>query len=336
MLLPLFYLILAGVQFVHGASRTTPPAGAVVVKAGTTTSEEFADVVTAVNALPNDDSTQTIFIFPGTYEGQVNISRPGPTKILGYTTDTMDFNQNVAVLAHSASLATSTSDDTTGTLRIHSNNVALYNIDVRNDFGVAETNGQAIALSNYGSNFGAYASRFFSYQDTLLAEQGTQVYLKSYIEGAVDFIFGQKGQAFFQGNTIASKGAGCVTASGRSTNDSTMYVFDQNTLVAAPDAFSNVTDKTFLGRPWEDFAKVIFKNTVINTPLNNTIWSIWNVDEPNTDHVFFAEFNSTGPGVAGAMRPPFSTLLTSEEAAAYNIASTVGSDYTSWVDASYL
>lgn len=76
----------------------------------------------------------------------------------------MDFNQNVVVLAHSASLATSSSDDLTGTLRIHSDNVALYNIDVRNDFGVASTNGQAIALSNYGSNFGAYASRFFSFQ----------------------------------------------------------------------------------------------------------------------------------------------------------------------------
>ena len=82
MLLPLFPLILAGVHLVQGASRTSPPAGAVVVRAGTTTSGEFADVATAVNALPNDDSTQTVFIFPGTYEGQVNISRSGPTKVL--------------------------------------------------------------------------------------------------------------------------------------------------------------------------------------------------------------------------------------------------------------
>ncbi len=53
-------------------------------------------------------------------------------QILGYTTDVMDFNQNTAVLTHSASLQTSSSDDLTGTLRIHSNNVALYNIDIRN------------------------------------------------------------------------------------------------------------------------------------------------------------------------------------------------------------
>ena len=76
----------------------------------------------------------------------------------------MDFNANKVVITHSASVATSASDDATGTLRVHSNNVKLYNIDVRNDFGAAAKNGQALALSAYGSQFGAYACRFFSYQ----------------------------------------------------------------------------------------------------------------------------------------------------------------------------
>ena len=76
----------------------------------------------------------------------------------------MNFNKNQVVITHSLSLANASSDDATGTLRVHTDSVALYNIDVRNDFGVAQTNGQAIALSQYGSKFGAYACRFFSYQ----------------------------------------------------------------------------------------------------------------------------------------------------------------------------
>ena len=80
----------------------------------------------------------------------------------------MDFTKNQVVITHSASLATSASDAATGTLQVHSNNVKLYNIDVRNDFGVAQSNGQALALSAYGSQFGAYACRFFSYQVSLL------------------------------------------------------------------------------------------------------------------------------------------------------------------------
>lgn len=79
----------------------------------------------------------------------------------------MDFNQNTAILAHSATGPGAGSDDLSGTIRIHSDNVALYNLDIRNDFGVSRTDGQAIAISNYGSKFGAYACRFLSYQACL-------------------------------------------------------------------------------------------------------------------------------------------------------------------------
>lgn len=44
-------------------------------------------------------------------------------------------------------------------------------------------------------------------------------------QGATDFIFGQRGQAYFGGNTIGVKGAGWVTASGRSSDDSTSCEF---------------------------------------------------------------------------------------------------------------
>ena len=73
--------ILALVSAVVATSRTSPPSGATVVRSGTSTSGEYADVGTAVNALPDDSSTQTIFIYPGTYQGQVNISRSGPTVV---------------------------------------------------------------------------------------------------------------------------------------------------------------------------------------------------------------------------------------------------------------
>lgn len=56
--------------------------------------------------------------------------------------------------------------------------------------------------------------RVYSYQDTLLAEQGNQYYGFGYIEGAVDFIWGQHARAFFQKNTIASVGPGTITADG--------------------------------------------------------------------------------------------------------------------------
>lgn len=114
----------------------------------------------------------------------------------------MDFNSNQVAISHAGSPAIgATSDDDSGTLRVQSDNVRIYNLDIRNEFGTSRTDGQAVTLSEYGSKFGAYACRFFSYQvqisciymrikclflaqDTLYANQGTQVYLQSYIEAS--------------------------------------------------------------------------------------------------------------------------------------------------------
>ncbi|KDR82514.1 hypothetical protein GALMADRAFT_134118 [Galerina marginata CBS 339.88] len=316
-----------------GASRTSPPAGAVIVRAGTTTAGEFSTVSKAVNSLPNDSSSRTIFIFPGTYTEQVNITRTGPLIIFGSTTDTTTYLQNTVTVQFGLSLGTAGSDDISGTLRIHKNDFKMYNVNVKNTFGQGS---QAIAISQYGTRVGLYGCGFFGFQDTVLAEQGTQVFLRGFIQGATDFIFGQRGQAYFERNTIAVTGPGYVTASGRTSNDATSYVFNLNTIVLGSGAATNTAGRFFLGRPWGDFAKVIFKNTVVDASLNTTVWSIWNVGDERTDNVFFADFNTTGSGISGAKRAPFATQLTATQAAAYSISSAVGSDYASWVDTSYL
>jgi pectinesterase len=287
----------------------------------------------AVNSLPNDSSARTIFIFPGTYTEQVNVTRAGPLTIFGSTTDTTTYLQNTVTIQFGLSAATAGSDDISGTLRIHKNDFKMYNVNVKNTFGEGS---QALAISQYGTRVGLYGCGFFGYQDTVLVEQGTQVFLKGLIQGAADFIFGQRGEAYFEQNTIAVTAPGCITASGRTSNDNTSYVFNLNTIVLDSGAASDTAGRVFLGRPWGDFAKVIFKNTVINAPLNTTVWSIWEAGDPQTDDVFFADFNSTGPGIAGATRAPFSTELTAIQAAAYSISSAVGSDYATWVDTSYL
>ena len=68
-------------QTALGASRTSPPAGAHVVRRKSPRSGEYATISNAVNALPDDNSTQTIFIYPGTYTEQVKITRLGPLTV---------------------------------------------------------------------------------------------------------------------------------------------------------------------------------------------------------------------------------------------------------------
>ncbi|GLB38744.1 hypothetical protein LshimejAT787_0506090 [Lyophyllum shimeji] len=326
-------VVLAFCHAVLAARRTSPPAAAIVVRAGTTTAGEFATVSSAVASLPNDNSSATIFIYPGTYNEQVYINRTGPLTIYGYTTDTMSYHENQVTIQAGVPAKVAGSNDASGTVRIHKNDFKMYNVNVKNTYGPGT---QAVAFSQYGSRVGLYACGFYGYQDTLYANAGTQVYLKGYIQGAVDFIFGRGGLAFFGGNTIGVSGPGWVTASGRQLDDAGSYVLDHNKIVLARDAVNGTAGNVFFARPWGAYAKVIFKNTVVLAPFNETLWSIWNPGDERTGNVFFGEYRSSGPGVHGATRPSFATVLSESQAAMYNISSAVGSDYVSWVDAEYL
>jgi pectinesterase len=66
------------------------------------------------------------------------------------------------------------------------------------------------------------------------------------------------------------------------------------------------------------------------------MWSVWNTGDERTDHVYFAEYNTYGSGSTGAARPSFARVLGSSDAAKWNIGTSAGSDYASWVDAAYI
>ncbi|KAJ7480591.1 carbohydrate esterase family 8 protein [Mycena latifolia] len=312
-------------------SRTTPPSGAVVVRGSGTQSGEFSTLQAAVNSLPNDSSAQVIFMYPGTYTEQVSITRTGMLTIYGSTTDSTSYTANTVTLTHSLSAASAGNDDLSGTLRVHKDNFALYNINVKNTFGVGS---QALALSAYGTNHGYYGVGFYGYQDTLLAEQGNQFYGVCYIEGAVDFIWGQHARAWFQRSTIASVAAGSITADGpTASTDESIFVINKANVIVSSAASSSLTGQVYLGRPWTQFARVVYTSCTLGAHINPAGWSIWSTATPNTADVLFAEYASTGAGAAGT-RASFSEKLSSNTG--YMAADILGSTWTSWVDTTYV
>ncbi|KAJ7914282.1 carbohydrate esterase family 8 protein, partial [Mycena leptocephala] len=323
------------------ASRTTPPSGAVVVRGSGTLNGEFSTVQAAVNSLPNDSSTRTIFIYPGTYKEQVYITRAGALTVryLRSTTDTTSYTSNSVTITFSDSAAQAGSDDPSGTLRVHKDNFALYNVNVKNTDSQKLTKhpvwvgSQALALSAYGTNQGYYGCAFYGYQDTLLAEIGNQFYGVCYIEGAVDFIWGQHARAWFQRSVIASTAAGSITADGPSLSDNSTFVINQSSLIVSSSASSALTGQVYLGRPWTEYARVVYTSCSMAAHINRAGWSIWSTATPNTADVVFAEYASTGAGASGT-RASFSKKLTSNTG--YMAADILGSSWTSWVDMSYV
>jgi len=210
----------------------------------------------------------------------------------------------------------------------------MYNINVVNSYGIGS---QALALSAYGTAQGFYGCSFVGYQDTVLTDIGTQYFGSSYIEGAVDYIFGQTANTYIKNSVIASVGVGAITASGPQTSSASgIYVLDSCHIQAAANAKVNLVGNVYLGRPWTQYARAVFKSCSLSNIINAAGWDKWSTTQPNTASVTFAEYVNTGPGSSTSQRARFSTQLSSSTAAKYSISAVLGSGYTTWVDSNYL
>ncbi|RTE84334.1 hypothetical protein BHE90_001135 [Fusarium euwallaceae] len=297
------------------AARTEAPSGAIVVGEG----GDFSSIQEAVNSASSDS---VIFVKPGTYEEQVLIpDSVGALTIYGYTEDDQDYSKNQVTLTHSLGADEAGNNDSSGTLRAKNSGLKVYNINVANSRGKGV---QAIALSAYGDEQGYYGCQFTGYQDTILTNEGKHYFHGSYIEGATDFIFGQESVAWFEQCDIGIVGKGYITASGRDSAENPSYYVINKSVVKAAGAGDG---ETYLGRPWREYARVVFQNTELGSVVNSAGWSAWG-DNP-TGNVEYGEFGNTGAGAEGD-RVSFSKQLS----AAVSIDEILGS--TSWIDSSYV
>ncbi|KAF6824334.1 pectinesterase [Colletotrichum plurivorum] len=327
--------VLTALTFVTAAlaaSRTSAPSGCLVVKKSPG-SGQYGTIQKAVDALSTTASgTQCIFIDQGTYSEQVLVpARTAQLTVYGYTADTSSYAGNKVTITAKKSQADGLNNDESATLRVKAKNFKLYNVNVANTYGKGS---QAVALSAYADS-GYYASQFTGFQDTVLSQQGNQVYSKCLIQGATDFIFGQKAMSWFEKCDIrvVANSVGYITANGRqSASDKSEYVFNNCNIAAA--AGNTVNDGAYyLGRPWREFAQVVFQKTSMTDVINSAGWKVWNTGDERTSNVLFGEYQNTGIGSQGT-RASFSKKLSS----AVSISSILGSSYASagYYDASYM
>ncbi|KAE9284839.1 hypothetical protein PF008_g27062 [Phytophthora fragariae] len=259
-------------------ARIQPPVGATVVDASGTHPGSFKTIAEAAAHLPNTTATveHTLFVYPGVYEEQVTITHAMAQKDVPAT-------------------VTKNRNDATSTLLLKASDVKIYNLNVANTAGDV---GQAIAAKVDGANYGIYACKFTGYQDTLYSNKGPELIAKSYINGAIDFVFGLYAKAWFESCDIEVIGDGCITANGRNndTNPSE-YVFNK------ANVFGSGKGIGYLGRPWRPYASVVFQNSNISDVINSDGWQKWNGDN-NTTNVYFKEFNNTGADPGRQLRVP--------------------------------
>lgn len=177
----------SGASATASSTISSLPASAtfVVSKSGNVT--DYSTVEAAISALPNDGAEKLILIMPGTYTEQININRTGKVTLRGTTVFVNDYSQNQVKIQFSYGVSTSAGQNeltpVINSKKTDGSGLALYNIDFVNTFPKTSSYA-ALAADFYGTNMAAYGCSFIGFQDTLLANKGTQLFSNCYIEGS--------------------------------------------------------------------------------------------------------------------------------------------------------
>jgi PelA/Pel-15E family pectate lyase len=254
----------------------------------------------AIDKVPENNKRRfTIRIKPGVYREQILIPAGKPfISIVG---------ENAATTVLTFKLSSKEAGSTSGSFAFYVAGHDFYaeNVTFENSFG---TGAQAVAVLSEADRAVFRSCRFLGWQDTLYAKRGRQFFVDCYIEGSVDFIFGQAA-AVFEKCTVHSKTDGYVAAPMRfAADEPSGYVFIDSKLTAEASVKG-----VYLARPWRAFGRTVYLNTEMGAHIRPEGWHNWGKTE-NEKTAYFAEYNSKGPGAAAAGRVTWMHRLTKEEA----------------------
>ncbi len=155
--------------------------------------------------------------------------------------------------------------------------------------------------------------------------QSRQYYEDCYIAGTVDYIFGWA-IAYFNRCEMHCVGDGYVTAAATPQGQSYGYVFNECHITAEPGV------KTYLGRPWRNYAQTVFINCTMDECVRPEGWKTWNNKDTGLDGsttAFYAEYNSKGASANTKERVQWSKQLSKNDAKRYTAAEVL-KGYDNW------
>ncbi|XP_021907298.1 probable pectinesterase 8 [Carica papaya] len=285
----------------------------------------FTTVQSAVDAVANFSMKMTVvWINSGIYYEKVVIPRTKPNVTFqgqGYTTTAIAWN-NTANSANGTFYS--------GSVQVFANNFIAKNISFMNVAPIpspGDVGAQAVAIRIAGDQAAFWGCGFFGAQDTLHDDRGRHYFKDCYIQGSIDFIFGNA-RSFYESCMLVSmanpvppgtKGInGAVTAHGRASND-------DNTGFAFVNCSLGGAGRVWLGRAWRPFSRVVFAKSTMTDIIAPEGWNDFN--DPSRDQtIFYGEYNCSGAGADMSMRATYVQKLNDTQAAPFLNVSFIDAD----------
>ncbi|GIH61809.1 pectinesterase family protein [Microbispora siamensis] len=261
---------------------------------------KYRTVQAAIDAVPaNNGSRVVITIKPGTYREIVTIPANKPYITL----------QGLGSSAKDVVIVNNHSAGTYGTFNsatafVNGHDAALTNLTVSNDFdeNTSSTGQQAVALNLNADRAVLSNVRLLGDQDTFLVNASARAYMTgSYVEGTVDFIFGD-GTIVINNCDIYEKRStgGPITAARTDAGKTYGFLIYKSRISGA------TANTTQLGRPWGPNAQVLYRESTLSSTIKTS--QPWTDMSGNSwKNARFFEYKNTGAGAtANSNRPQMS------------------------------
>jgi len=293
---------------------------------------DYLSIQDAIDNAPADRATPwLIFIKNGRYDELIRIPENKPyIHLIGQDKD----NVIAEFKIHCGEATDPNSNSVIGVsdcsaVVISAPNFYAENISFENSWGVQAQGGpQAYAIYTNNDRSAFYNCKFRGYQDTWKTSSrknnSDRTYVTdSWIEGAVDYIFGG-GNIYVENTTLYSVGSGWIVAPSHGIGTPWGYVFN-NCVIDGNEKATSIS----LGRPWQNEPIAIYLNTTMKVLPPATGWSEWGIPPK-----LFAEYNSVttngSPVDLNSRLTTYNTthtrkaILTQEEAMVYTYENVVG------------
>ncbi|XP_060169400.1 pectinesterase 31 [Lycium barbarum] len=272
---------------------------------------DYRTVQEAIDAVPLSNKCRTVIrVAPGVYKQPIYVPKTkNLITLAGFSPEVTVITWNntaTNIDHHQAARLIGTGTFGCGSTIVEGEDFIAENITFENS--APEGSGQAVAIRVTADRCAFYNCRFLGWQDTLYLHYGKQYLKDCYIEGSVDFIFGNS-TALLEHCHIHCKSTGFITAQSRkSSQETTGYVFLRCVITG-----TGATSYTHLGRPWGPFGRVVFAFCYMDHCIKHCGWNNWGKAE-NERTACFYEYRCFGPGSCPSKRVTWARELMDEEA----------------------
>ncbi|MEU3617982.1 pectinesterase family protein [Streptomyces sp. NPDC006872] len=290
---------------------------------------DYPTIQAAIDAAPTDGVQRVLYLAEGTYHETITV--PASKRNLMIKGETGDADDVVitADRAHGMLKPDGTKYGTEGSAvaTFKAPGVTVANVTIQNTFDpkdhpdISSFETQAVAVAAEGDRQVFTQDRIISRQDTVLAKspvptaENRQYFVGSYIEGSIDFIFGNATAVIDRCDIAMANWVG-GTVLAPNTDESKKY----GILITDSTIYTNgvPANTMYLGRPWHNTATASPQAVVRDTVVNSGVTAAHPWTDMTTDYSWqsarFKEYNNSGPGAGTGANAP---QMTDSEAADY-------------------